>query len=135
MKYLWLAVFALVASVGAYGAPCPVEVSYGKISKSDSGSGYQVLVILTNTSDVAVKTVNFDATYVNKAGNRLESGTYFSDENIKPGSKDSLEWSDIQFDKKNGTGKGPEGSEFHITKVVLANGQVINDPAGCVFKF
>jgi hypothetical protein len=135
MKWLGLAVFALLASAGAYGASCPVEVTYGKISKPASGSGHQVDVTLKNASEVAVKTVLFDVIYVDGAGNRMEPGTYFSDENIKPGGKDSLQWSNISFDQKIGTGKGPEGSEFHITKVVLADGKIIDDPAECVFKF
>ena len=135
MKYLWLAVFALVGSVGAYGASCPVVVTNGKISKDSSGSGYQVFVTLKNASGIAVKTVTFDATYVDKAGNLLEPGTYFSDENIKPGSEDNLEWSNIPFDRKVGTSKEPETSEFHITKVLLADGRIITNPAGCAFKF
>jgi hypothetical protein len=135
MKYLCLAVLALIATVSAYSASCPVEVTSGRITKSESGTGYRVSVALKNVSSVAVKAVDFDVAYIDKAGKRLEPGTYFSDEDIKPGATDTLEWPDVQFEEKIFAAKTPEGTEFRVTKIELADGQTSADPAGCVFKF
>jgi hypothetical protein len=135
MKYLWLAAIALVGSVSAYSASCPVEVTSGRITKSDSGKGYNVSVALKNVSSVAVKAVDFDVAYIDKAGKRLEPATYFSDEDIKPGATDTLEWPDVQFEEKIFAAKTPEGTEFRVTKIELADGQANTDLAGCVFKF
>lgn len=135
MKHLWLAAFALVGSVSAWSASCPVEVTTGRISKSESGTGYKVFVALKNVSSVDVKSLEFEAIYVDKTGKRLEPATYFSDEDIKPGRTDNLEWPDVKFEEKIFAAKSPEGTEFRLTKIDLANNETITDSAACVFKF
>ncbi|HEY3704413.1 MAG TPA: hypothetical protein VGL22_05080 [Terracidiphilus sp.] len=135
MKYLWLAALALVGSVSAYSASCPVEVTTGRISKSESGTGYKVFVALKNVSGMAVKSVEFEAVYVDKTGKHLEPATYFSDEDIKPGGTDNLEWPDVQFDQKIWAAKSTEGTEFRLTRIDLDNNETIKDSAACVFKF
>ncbi|UWZ83565.1 hypothetical protein [Occallatibacter riparius] len=135
MKYLWLAALALVGSVSAWSASCPVEVTAGRITKAESGTGYKVFVSLKNVSSVAVKSVDFDAIYVDSKGKHFEPATYFSDEDIKAGASDSLEWPDVKFEEKVFAAKTPEGTEFRVTKIELANNQTITDSSECVFKF
>jgi hypothetical protein len=135
MKHLWLAAFVLAGCVSAYGASCPVEVTTGRISKSETGTGYKVFVTLKNVGSVAVKSLEFDASYVDKDGKRFEPATYFSDEDLQPGRADSLEWPDVKFDQKLFAAKAQEGTEFRVTKIHLANNETIADSAACVFKF
>jgi hypothetical protein len=134
MKYLWLAALALVGSVNAWSASCPVEATSGRISKSDSG-GFRVFVTLKNVSSVAVKSVEFDAVYVDNTGKHFEPAAYFSDEDIKPGASDNLEWADVKFEEKVFAAKTPESTEFRLTKIELADNTTIAGSSECVFKF
>ena len=58
-----------------------------------------------------------------------------SDDDIKAGASDSLEWPDVKFEEKMFAAKTPEGTDFRLTKIELADNQTITDSSACVFKF